>query len=104
MVQPKRKTLSELLLRGFFVPRAGVENSNLSLTSEWLALQVERTLHPAVREEKEENNFFEDFDQFLEVKKLSEVRTRNFRVIYRAFSRYREIDEQMKKDLVGMLE
>ena len=59
-----------------------------ALTSEWLALQVERTLHPAVHEEKEENNFFEDFDQFLEVKKLSEVRTRNFRVIYRALQRF----------------
>ena len=59
-----------------------------ALTSEWLALQVERTLHPAVHDEKEENNFFEDFDQFLEVKKLSEVRTRNFRVIYRALQRF----------------
>ena len=59
-----------------------------ALTSEWLALQVERTLHPVAAEVKEENNFFNDFEQFLEVKKLSEVRTRNFKVIYRALQRF----------------
>ena len=47
-----------------------------------------KNLQPAVHDEKDENNFFEDFDQFLEVKKLSEVRTRNFRVIYRALQRF----------------
>ena len=41
-------------------------------------------MDPAVKRQEGMSSFFDDFDYFLETRKLSDVRTRNFRVIYRA--------------------
>ncbi|MFR9546397.1 MAG: site-specific integrase [Rikenellaceae bacterium] len=60
-------------------------------TKEWLAEVVERFHHPekfTTQEEDVKPTFFELFEEFLQVHQLSEVRKRNFRVIYRALQRY----------------
>lgn len=59
------------------------------LTSDWLREEIDKALHP----EKygllnEQKTFFETYDYFLESRKISDVRKRNFRVIYRALQRY----------------
>ena len=59
-----------------------------SIGSDWLSEKVEEVLHPTVQKEEKANTFFDDFEYFLQTKKLSEVRTRNFRVIYRALQRF----------------
>ena len=58
------------------------------LTSEWLSAEMYKLLHPVVKNREGVSSFFEDFDYFLETRKLSDVRTRNFRVIYRALQRF----------------
>ena len=53
------------------------------LTSEWLSAEMYKLLNPVVvKKQESSSSFFEDFDFFLETRKLSDVRTRNFRVIY----------------------
>ena len=69
------------------------------LTSEWLSTEMDKLLHPVVKAQGDSASFFEDFDSFLETRKLSDVRTRNFRVIYRALQRfelYRRINVSKK--------
>ena len=69
------------------------------LTSEWLSAEMYKLLHPAVKRQEGMSSFFDDFDYFLETRKLSDVRTRNFRVIYRALQRlelYRRINVSKK--------
>ena len=59
------------------------------LTSEWLSAEMYKLLNPVVVKKQEgSSSFFEDFDFFLETRKLSDVRTRNFRVIYRDLQRF----------------
>lgn len=60
-------------------------------TKDWLVEVVDRFHYPekyAAKEEVVKPTFFELFEEFLQVRKLSEVRKRNFRVIYRALQRY----------------
>ncbi|MFR9556108.1 MAG: site-specific integrase [Rikenellaceae bacterium] len=60
-----------------------------SLTSDWLKDEIDKALHPEKYDLKEkQKTFFETYDYFLESRKISEVRKRNFRVIYRALQRY----------------
>ena len=69
------------------------------LTSEWLSAEMYKLQHPVVKNQEGVSSFFEDFDYFLETRKLSDVRTRNFRVIYRALQRfelYRRINVSKK--------
>ena len=69
------------------------------LTSEWLSAEMYKLLHPAIKRQEGMSSFFDDFDYFLETRKLSDVRTRNFRVIYRALQRfelYRRINVSKK--------
>ncbi len=69
------------------------------LTSEWLSTEMDKLLHPVVKAQGDSASFFEDFDSFLDTRKLSDVRTRNFRVIYRALQRfelYRRINVSKK--------
>ena len=69
------------------------------LTSEWLYAEMDKLLHPVVKAQDNSSSFFKDFDSFLETRKLSDVRTRNFRVIYRALQRfelYRRINVSKK--------
>lgn len=58
----------------------------------WLNMVIDKFHYPEryqeVVEEVAQQSFFETFDEFLSVRKLSEVRKRNFRVIYRALQRY----------------
>ena len=59
------------------------------LTSEWLSAEMYKLLNPVVvKKQESSSSFFEDFDFFLETRKLSDVRTRNFRVIYRDLQRF----------------
>ena len=58
------------------------------LTSEWLKTEMQKKLHPVVQTQNTSKSFFEDFDYFLSIRKLSDVRTRNFRVLYRALQRF----------------
>ncbi|MEN9917861.1 MAG: hypothetical protein RL662_297 [Bacteroidota bacterium] len=59
------------------------------LTSEWLEIEIDKRLHPdkyGVGENQQK--FFETFEEFLENRKLSQVRKNNFRVIIRALKRF----------------
>ncbi len=59
------------------------------LTSEWLDIEIDKRLHPdkyGVGENQQ--TFFEIFEEFLENRKLSQVRKNNFRVIIRALKRF----------------
>ncbi len=74
-----------------------VEIHKEQATKEWLAEVVDRFHYPdkyTAKEEVVKATFFELFEEFLEKRKLSEVRKRNFRVIYRALQRY-----EMYKDI-----
>ena len=61
-----------------------------TVTGDWLTTVIDRFNHPEKYQPKEEikPTFFALFDNFLTVKKLSEVRKKNFRVIYRALQRF----------------
>jgi integrase len=54
----------------------------------WLEQVVDAFHYPQKYSEKREEGFFEVFDEFLERRKLSDVRKKNFKVIYRALQRY----------------
>ena len=58
------------------------------LTSDWLKSEIQKKLHPVVQTQNTSKSFFDDFDYFLSIRKLSDVRTRNFRVLYRALQRF----------------
>lgn len=58
------------------------------LTSEWLKTEMQKKLHPVVQTHNTSKSFFEDFDYFLSTRRLSDVRIRNFRVLYRALQRF----------------
>ena len=59
------------------------------ITKEWLEDVIDRYRFPEKYEVKEEKPaFFATFDLFLNKHKLSEVRKKNFRVIYRALQRF----------------
>lgn len=59
------------------------------LTSDWLKGEVDKVLHPEKYNLSEkQRGFFETFDYFLEGRKISDVRKRNFRVICRALQRF----------------
>lgn len=59
------------------------------LTSDWLKEEVDKELHPEKYDIIEkQKTFFETFDYFLESRKISDVRKRNFMVIYRVLQRY----------------
>ncbi len=62
------------------------------VNKEWLNTTIDKFHHPEKYEPKEEEiqkqTFFEVFDKFLIVRKLSDVRERNFRVLYRTLQRY----------------
>lgn len=57
---------------------------------EWLDVLVDNYNHPDRVKEPEEKSqtFFEAFDEFIDTHKLSEVRKRNFKVVFRALQRY----------------
>ncbi|MFR9541845.1 MAG: site-specific integrase [Rikenellaceae bacterium] len=64
---------------------------NNQATKEWLAEVVERFHYPdkfTAQEEQIKPPFFEVFDEFLRLRKLSDVRERNFKVLYRSLQRY----------------
>ena len=63
-----------------------------SITKEWLEKRVD-LFHKPVRKKKEkettpQETFFTVFDEFLNTHKLSEVRRKNLRVLYRSLQRY----------------
>lgn len=62
-----------------------------TISKQWLETIINRYHYPEKYEVKEPEpiyTFFEQFDEFLDKRKLSEVRKRNFRVIGRALQRY----------------
>jgi len=64
-----------------------IGQSNLS--SEWLDLEIDKCLYPVKYNIVEKKaSFFESFEKFLEKRKLSDIRKRNFRVIVRALKRF----------------
>jgi integrase len=58
-----------------------------TLTSDTLESEVDKVLHPEQYEQPRQT-FFEAFDEFLTKHPLSEVRRKNFRVLYRALKRF----------------
>ena len=58
-------------------------------TSEWLAAEMDKALHPKKYNliERQET-FFQTIESFIECRKMSDVRKRNFRVILRALQRF----------------
>lgn len=59
------------------------------VTSEWLATEMDKTLHPEKYDSiEQQETFFQTFESFIENRKISEVRKRNFRVIYRSLQRF----------------
>lgn len=59
------------------------------LTSEWLDIEINKRLHPekyGINENQQ--TFFDIFEEFLEKRRLSQVRKNNFRVIIRALKRF----------------
>ena len=58
------------------------------LTSEWLKTEMKKIVCPEERTLDDNGKFFQDFEHFLQVRNLSDVRTRNFRVVFRALQRF----------------
>lgn len=58
-----------------------------ALTSELLEIEIDKALHPE-NYETPKQTFFETFEEFLEKHKLSDVRRKNYRVIYRCLKRF----------------
>ncbi len=59
------------------------------LTSAWLKEEIDKAQHPekyGIKEQPE--TFIEAFARFIETRNISDVRKRNFRVIYRALKRF----------------
>ena len=68
------------------------------LTSEWLESAIDKELHPdKYNAQQKEQTFFDQFDEFLEVKKLSDWRNRAYAVVRRALQRF-ELYMQQTKD------
>lgn len=67
------------------------------LTSSWLKDEIDKAIHPEKYDlSPNRKSFFTAFDYFLDNRKISEVRKRNFRVIYRILQRY-----ELYKHLTG---
>ncbi|MFR9620140.1 MAG: phage integrase SAM-like domain-containing protein [Rikenellaceae bacterium] len=84
-IKTKLDTLCTTILNTF------TETDPDKVCGEWLAAIVDKFHYPEKFEAKEEaakQTFFEVFEEFLQVRKLSEVRKRNFRVICRILRRY----------------
>lgn len=60
------------------------------LSSDWLDAEVDNVLHPKqqVPTEEPRPSFFNTWDEFIAKRRLSEVRIRNYDVVYRALMRY----------------
>lgn len=60
------------------------------LTSDWLEGEIDKALHPEKYIDPTEapQTFFEAFNEFLDKRKISDVRKKNFRVVGRALQRY----------------
>lgn len=67
-----------------------------SLSSEWLEKEIDKQLHPDKYQTRQQT-FIEAFDEFVDKRKMSDVRRRNFRVIGRALRRY----ELLRKKTTG---
>jgi len=75
----------------------GITDKN-TLTSEWLEYSIDKELHPEkYNTEPKRQSFFDSFDEFLKVKKLSDWRNRAFDVVIRAMRRY-EMYTQLTTD------
>ena len=59
-----------------------------ALTSDWLKAEMNKLVCPEERTLDDGGEFFKAYDHFLSVHKLSDVRIRNYRVIYRALQRF----------------
>lgn len=82
-----QKTLDDLknvILNSF------IEVDKEIVSKEWLHEIIDRFHYPEkyIDKEAEKPSFFQSFNQFLEVRKLSEVRKKNFKVISRALQRF----------------
>ncbi|MDF9829335.1 site-specific integrase [Parabacteroides sp. PF5-6] len=62
-------------------------NNKKDATSEWLEQEIDKKLNPGKYQSKE-SVFFSLFDDFLQKRKLSDVREKNFMVLRRALQRY----------------
>lgn len=81
------------LIADIYSKNVGVEG----LTSEWLETEIDKRLHPEKYGINEtQQTFFETFEEFLEKRKLSQVRKNNFRVIIRALKRF-----ELYKTIIG---
>ncbi|MFR9650700.1 MAG: recombinase, partial [Rikenellaceae bacterium] len=67
------------------------------VSKEWINEVIDRFHFPEkyiAKEEVQKQTFFELFDEFLEARKLSVVREKNFRVLYRTLQRYEIYKDQ----------
>ena len=75
------------------------------LTSEWLEVELDKHQHPEKYDTGERpQTFFEIFDEFLQKRKLSEVRIKNFRVIKRALQRFELYTRRSKRNFALSLD
>lgn len=68
-----------------------VNTDKEQVNKQWLEMVIDKFHYPEkydVKTEPEKQTFFELFDEFLDKRKLSDVRKKNFRVIGRALQRY----------------
>lgn len=76
-------------------------NKEMQLTSDMLERLVDERLHPE-KYKSTEDGFFPLMEEFLQKRKLSEVRENNFRVLIRALKRYellrQIVDEEERKN------
>jgi site-specific recombinase XerD len=76
-----RKTLIERLYSD--------EPNKEALTSEWLETAIDKVLNPDKYQlDVQAQTFFQTFDEFLEKRKMSDVRKKNFRVVKRVLNRF----------------
>lgn len=75
-----------------------IYGGNKDLTSEQLEELIDRHIHPE-KYEMPSDNFFDLMNEFIQKRKLSEVRKRNFMVLFRALKRYELfVSSNEKKD------
>jgi site-specific recombinase XerD len=91
-----------------------IYDSSIELTSEILELKIDQSLHPekyiSDEIEQKKQSYFEIFDEFLKLHKISEGRKAHYRVLKRALQRYelyREITldiDTISKDTIRDIE
>ncbi len=88
ILQKKLDELKNLIIEAFTLADKATVNKA------WIEQIIDKFHHPE-KYERSSQTFFETFDEFLEKHKLSEVRKKNYRVVWRALQRYELYTQQI---------